>query len=155
MRAKAEITREAGYSLLEMIVVLTILALVGATLTLTLRQSDRYANPRDVARQIAREAQATALKAVSSGRKSVLNVDLAKHIVTIDGGSAKVSIPQSLFLAMTAAERLVETGRIGSIEFFPDGSSTGGEVTVAAVQSDRYLVRVFWLTGEITTRQLP
>ena len=44
------------------------------------------------------------------------------------------------------SEQLSEKG--GAIRFFPDGSSTGGRITLS-IDSMRYLVNVDWLTGRV------
>jgi general secretion pathway protein H len=41
-----------------------------------------------------------------------------------------------------------ECANVGEIRFFPDGSSTGGEITLAGGNAHRY-VQVDWLTGRV------
>lgn len=53
-------------------------------------------------------------------------------------------IKVSLFTAVT--EQVAES--VGEIRFFPDGSSTGGEVTLAGEKARNY-VQVDWLTGRV------
>ncbi|RWM12885.1 MAG: prepilin-type N-terminal cleavage/methylation domain-containing protein [Mesorhizobium sp.] len=153
MKSPKRLSGEAGYSLLEMIIVLTLMALVGAVLTMTLHR--REASPRDVARQVAGAARTAAARAIATGRSSVLHVDLAGRSIGIDQDPAIARIPASYSVFMTAAEHPVNAKGTGTIEFFPDGSSTGGEVTVGAPNSGQFVVRVFWLTGEISTRRAP
>jgi general secretion pathway protein H len=47
----------------------------------------------------------------------------------------------------TARSELVDAGS-GQIRFFPDGSSTGGRITVM-MQEQRAEVVVDWLTGQV------
>lgn len=151
MTSAKRISGEAGYSLLEMITVLTLMALVGAVLTMNLHRGEP--GPRDVVRQIAGAARSASARAIASGRSSVLHVDLAGRGIGIDHDPAILRIPANYSVLMTAAERPVNAKGTGTIEFFPDGTSTGGEVTVGAPNSGQFVVRVFWLTGEISTRR--
>lgn len=147
--------QDDGFTLVELTVAMLLLALVGATLTMTIGRTGRPSNPRDIARSIAVEARSAWRTAAASGREAVLTVDLTKRQVSVDDQPAKVSVPERLPLSMTAAEKLVADGKVGKIVFFPDGSSTGGDITVGSPASGRYKVRVFWLTGAITTQRLP
>ena len=46
------------------------------------------------------------------------------------------------------------TDRVGSIRFYPDGSSNGGRVTVGA-GGRAFAVDVDWLTGHVTINDAP
>jgi general secretion pathway protein H len=48
---------------------------------------------------------------------------------------------------LTAQSELTEDGK-GRIRFYPDGSSTGGRVTILR-DTKEWRVEVAWLTGEV------
>lgn len=145
---------ESGFTLLEMLVALLLMALVGASLTMILGQTPRQANPREIARLIAGEARLAWRLAATTGRDAVFSLDLLKRTVTVYGRPEKIVLPERLPISMTTADRLVDEGKVGKIIFFPDGSSTGGEIVVGSAQRGGYQVRIFWMTGTIETRRL-
>lgn len=145
---------DRGYTLIEIVVVLAMIALATSALNFAVRQVGHDTNPRDIARQIANEARSAALRAISTGQSSTLRIDLSKRVVTVDEGTPKISIPAHYAVVMKAGEQPVDTGKTGVIEFFPNGSSSGGEITIDGARAGGYAVRVFWLTGEISTRRL-
>ncbi len=49
---------------------------------------------------------------------------------------------------LTGTAELIDDGS-GRIRFYPDGTSTGGRVTVTDAGRD-YNVRIDWLTGRVT-----
>lgn len=58
------------------------------------------------------------------------------------------AVPDRLTIALFTAITDEATGAAGEIRFFPDGSSTGGEVTLTGGEQHRY-VQVDWLTGRV------
>jgi len=65
---------------------------------------------------------------------------------------ASAYVYQNLELKLYAAQSEVSSERRGSIRFYPDGSSTGGRITVAAGER-KYLVDVDWLTGRVSINE--
>ena len=47
------------------------------------------------------------------------------------------------------AQYMISDDKVGAIRFYPDGSSTGGRITVASGER-KYLVDVDWLTGRVS-----
>ena len=61
-------------------------------------------------------------------------------------GQRVYAVPERLKLTLFTAVTDEVPSNVGEIRFFPDGSSTGGEVTLAGGNAHRY-VQVDWLTG--------
>ncbi len=132
--------RQAGFSLLEMVVVLAIL---GLALRLVLMRGPMHSPRLDA--QVAARDLVGALR-VARGRAIAENrpvtMAFAGNLYRI-AGSAAQPVPHDVTL----------TGN-GAISFAPDGSSSGGVVVVQAAAS-RIAVLVDWLTGRVRTRQQP
>ncbi len=52
----------------------------------------------------------------------------------------------------TRRSRRSSTSKRGAIRFYPDGSSTGGRITVASGER-KFLVDVDWLTGRVSIKE--
>ncbi len=63
-------------------------------------------------------------------------------------GERVYTVPDRLKLTLFSAVTDELPSNLGEIRFFPDGSSTGGEVTLASSKAHRY-VQVDWLTGRV------
>jgi len=141
--------RERGFTLLEMMVVLVIAAIAYAVLLSAPLGKASAADLKAAARTLAsglRQAQTTAM---ATRKDAVLTIDVEsrEYVTTLDTTPRK--LPENLELKLYAAQSEVSSERRGSIRFYPDGSSTGGRITVAAGER-KYLVDVDWLTGRVS-----
>jgi general secretion pathway protein H len=59
-----------------------------------------------------------------------------------------VTLPKGLSISITSAKEDRPNDHTGRIRFFPDGSSTGGRITLQSGKR-QWHVNVSWLTGEI------
>jgi len=110
------------------------------------------ADLRAAARTLAsglRQAQTTAM---ATRRDATLTVDVeAREYVTTNDPQVR-KLPEGLEMKLYTAQSEVSSERRGSIRFYPDGSSTGGRITVAAGER-KYLVDVDWLTGRVSINE--
>ena len=142
--------RESGFTLLEIIVVLVIGALIYmVVLSGPLLGKASAADLKAAARIIAsglRQAQTTAM---ATRRDAVLTIDVESRefVTTLDPTPRKLQ--GNIDLKLYAAQSEVTSERRGSIRFYPDGSSTGGRITVASGER-KFLVDVDWLTGRVS-----
>ena len=144
--------RERGFTLLEMVVVLVIAAIAYAVLLSGPLGKASAADLRAAARTVAsglRQAQTTAM---ATRRDAVLTIDVESREFTVAGDSTVRQLPQALELKLYTAQSEVTSERVGAIRFYPDGSSTGGRITVASGPR-KYLVDVDWLTGRVSINE--
>ena len=141
--------RERGFTLLEMMVVLVIAAIAYAVLLSAPLGKASAADLKAAARTLAsglRQAQTTAM---ATRRDSLLTVDVDSRLFSFSGEDKPHKLPDGIDLKLYTAQAEVETERKGSIRFYPDGSSTGGRITVSSGER-KYLVDVDWLTGRVS-----
>jgi len=140
--------RPAGFTLLEIIVVLAIgVAIYALLLGLPMRgasTSDLKAAARSLASGL-RQAQTTAMV---TRHDATLTLDLDAREFAVSGDREPRKLPDGIDLKLYTAQSEVAGERKGAIRFYPDGSSTGGRITVAAGER-KYLVDVDWLTGRV------
>ncbi len=143
-------TGSRGFTLLELVVVLTLLGLLLVVLPPMIRgggDGDLKAAARDVAAGL-RRAQS---EAVARNREVTFVLDVNAHRFRIgDGGEAR-PLPGAIGLQLYTARSELTDAATGAIRFYPDGSSTGGEITLSSETRD-YHVAVDWLTGRISIR---
>src|SRR5258707_4744683 len=137
-----------GFTLIEMMVCLAILALVLTLLPPLLGRTRDSAALAEAARTLAAALRETRDEAITTGRAESFAIDLATGTFQAGPGKAQ-SLPSGIALSLltTADERLGD--RSGAILFFPDGSSSGGGVSLGH-DGARHDVLVDWLTGRIT-----
>jgi general secretion pathway protein H len=143
---------EAGYTLLEMLAVLALLALV-ATLSFPAGKSASRQNLESQALQISAKLKAARVLAISRNTEVTLDVDLARRRITISGGDQPLELSDDIALTMLTARNEVQRGQ-GAIRFFPDGTSTGGSLSLRRGHRAA-VVAVNWLTGKISREILP
>lgn len=144
--------RESGFTMLEMILVLVlgagILAMVIGFAPKGASSADLKASARALASAL-RQAQSTAM---ATRRDTTLTVDMEAREFNFTGGNRAHVLPTGIDLKLLTAQTEVESERKGAIRFYPDGSSTGGRITVAAGER-HYFVDVDWLTGRVAINE--
>lgn len=142
-------TDERGFTLIELIVVLAILALATALVPPLLSGGRDRAAFQSTVREVAAALRETRSLAMTRDRSEALLVDVSHGVLRWGGSRGAHTVPKGIRLALltTTGERV--DGGSGDIRFFPDGSSTGGHVTL--MQGERRLdVFVDWLSGRIS-----
>ena len=141
--------RPAGFTLLEILLVLAIGAAAYVAVLGVPGRGISSAELKSSARVLAsglRTAQATAM---ATRRDALLTLDLDSHDFEVPGAMPPRHLPDKLDLKLYTAQSEVASEKRGSIRFYPDGSSTGGRITVSSGER-KYLVDVDWLTGRVT-----
>jgi general secretion pathway protein H len=143
----------AGFTLVEMIVVLAVLALA---LTLILGNGKTVSpaiHARAAAESISAALRSARSEAVRENRGILFTIDLASSRYQWGHTSPQV-LPNDISLSlMTSRDQLVSDSA-GRIRFNPDGSSSGGRVSVSG--ADRiWWVGVDWLSGRVSIAEKP
>lgn len=137
-----------GFTLLELLVVLVIAVLLVAVVPPLISGMSGATELRGAARQLAAGLRFARNEAVTRQREAVLTLDLSKHRFAVSGDPREIALPESLSLHLYTAQSELLDQATGNIRFFPDGSSTGGAVTVSGPKL-AYRINVDWLTGAI------
>lgn len=139
--------RVRGFTMLELLVVLVIIAIVSAV-SIPVFTGTSNAEMKSAARQLAsglRLARSTALAQRRETFSCSTSPDVASRS-TATPASIRCRATSSLKL-FTAQKDLVDD-KVGAIRFYPDGGSNGGRITLAAGER-KYEVDVDWLTGRV------
>jgi general secretion pathway protein H len=141
-------SRRSGFTLLELIVVLTVIGVVLAVNVPSLFASGRGLDTRRAVTFLANDLRQAQRHAVTAATGAGVEFDLARRQVR--SGSATRALPAGLSISVTAARSQAAGDRAGGIWFYPDGSSTGGRVTLADGRKT-YWIDIDWITGRVAT----
>lgn len=136
---------DAGFSLLEVLVTLFILALVAGIATVQFRNADRVAlgGETRALTAILRHAQQTAS---ARGQQQVVAIDVDAGRIT--HGELMRDLPDGIEISLTALREEQTSGAVAGIRFHPDGISSGGRITLRQGAAET-AVFVHWLGGAI------
>ena len=149
MRARGTVT--AGFTLLETLVALALVVLLLAVAVPALIVPPGV-SLRTTADLVATGLRQARLAAIRQQRPVALLVDVNARALQVEGGSRIRQLPRDVQLEIETAAGEIYGGQVGGIRFFPDGSSTGGRVTLTLGGLET-LVDVEWLTGRIRVRE--
>ena len=151
------VNRQRGFSLLEVVVVLTLLALITTLVGTGFIRGAENVEVRTAAQQLVNALRYTRAQAMLKQQSQRLTLDLDNKTYRIPVRQKTVALPKSLDVTLLTAESELTAARAGAIRFFPDGSSTGGQITLSTPSSTaapgkqrQWQIAVTWLTGEAT-----
>jgi general secretion pathway protein H len=110
------------------------------------------ADLKAAARSLAAGLRTAQSSAMATRRDALLTIDMEAREYIATGEQQVHSLPKSLDLKLYTAQTEVTSQSRGSIRFYPDGSSTGGRITVSSGER-KYLVDVDWLTGRVAINE--
>ena len=148
------IIRQRGFTLIEMVVVIV---LIGLAYTLLPKLAfggvsgpELKTNVRAVATglRMARDA------AINTKREAMLVINLENREFTLPNDTRLHKLNEKLDVKLYTSEADLISDKVGTIRFYPDGSSNGGRVTVAAGERG-FEIDVDWLTGHVTIKDKP
>lgn len=140
--------RQSGFTLMEVLVALVIGVLLVAVTPPLLSGMSGATELRGAVRQLAAGLRSARNEAVTRQQEAVLLLDLDQRRFTVSGDRRAVALPSGVNLHLYTAQSELIDDKKGSVRFFPDGSSTGGAITVSGPKL-AYRVNVDWLTGAI------
>jgi general secretion pathway protein H len=137
--------RRAGFTLLEMVAVMAIIALT-ASLTMTAINGTGRVQLKAVAMRTATLLRHERLSAILTGQVRNVSLDGQSRRFVGDSGET-VAIPRDVVLDLLGADE-VWSGRRAVVRFYPDGASTGAALTLSREKAG-YDIRVNWYTGSV------
>lgn len=137
-----------GFTLLELIVVLALIALVLALVPGLMLRPQPGLDIEVAARALADGLRQTRSEAMVRNREEVFAVDVEQGLFRAGRDRALRQLDRDIELRLYTAEAELLDHDSGRIRFFPDGSSTGGAIDLRLADQERR-VSVDWLTGQV------
>jgi len=144
--------KHRGFSLLELLVVLVLIALMMALVGTSISRSVSNAELRSASRGLLAALRYTQTHAIVSHQEQILTIDM-ENLSYQPPDRELVKFPEGIEVSMVTAQSELLSDRVGGIRFFPDGGSTGGQIIVH-VQNRQYEINIAWLTGEVHMAKL-
>ena len=139
--------RQRGFTLVEIVVVVGLIALITAAVAGVITGGLGSAKVRAASKDLMAALRYTRSQAVVQREAQVLTLDVERRAYRAPGRDW-VELPKDMQLSMlTAAQEQVGEG-VARIRFFPDGSSTGGNIELSRGDA-LWRIDVAWLTGEV------
>jgi general secretion pathway protein H len=137
-----------GFTLLELLVVLFIMILGFSIIGINLSSGNGSAAIKVAARDMVSALRYTRGQALISHQQATITINLSENSYTVSDRTKEYAIPKAIALTVVTAQSELSGDGLANIRFFPDGSSTGGRITLeqAKVASE---ININWLTGQI------
>jgi general secretion pathway protein H len=139
--------RTRGFTLFEMLAVILLIGIAAAAVSIPVTQGLASARVNAASGELAAALRWTRAQSIVHGQSLALEVDTAAETYRPPGKS-DVRLPKDMRVSITSAREDQASATTGRIRFFPDGSSTGGRITLRRGQREWH-VNVAWLTGAI------
>jgi len=137
--------RRAGFTLIEVVAVMLIIAMV-ASLAVTTMHGTGRGRLKALALETAALLRRERLGAVMTGRERQVSIDGEQRVLVGDGGDV-VAVPRDVVLDVLGIDALW-SGRQAVVRFHPDGASTGAVLKLSREKAE-YEIRVNWYTGGV------
>ena len=150
--SSAPASRDAGFTLLELLIGLSIIAIALALAVPSLSRSRASLAVRSSAYELASELRSARALARATNIEQRVTLDQAGNRYWNSSNTAPHSLPVAPEITVPDSERLDRT--TSRIRFFPDGSASGGLIRLRGPNS-MATVRVDWLTSDVRVRLEP
>jgi general secretion pathway protein H len=139
---------QSGFTLLEVVCVLAILALVAAILLPALPHGTSRPRLQSYALAVAALLKADRNAAVRRGEAVATRIDAAARVVRSGATGRAVKVPDDVVVDALISARCGQDAGAPNIRFFSSGMSCGGVIALTNPGMS-YQIRINWLTGAI------
>lgn len=138
-----------GFTLIELLVVLLILASATAIVVPMFDPASPGAQVKSDVSALSAFLREARSDAIASNRDVLVTISTDTKTYMSRNPMRKGTLKSDAKLSMITAKIEQVDRTTGGFRFFPDGSSTGGEIHIDA-DSERYVIKIEWLTGRVS-----
>ena len=137
----------AGFSIIEMVVVVVLVATVVAIGAAAMSRQLPGQRLRESARELAAQLRYTRAQAIASGDSQLFTLD-ARTREWRAGDKRDGKLARDIQIVATGARNEAQREGVAAVRFFPEGAATGGRFLLSHGEA-AWQVDVEWLTGEV------
>lgn len=138
----------AGFTLLELIVVLGIVALGYAAVGVNFSSGNDAMALKAAARDLTSGLRYVRSQAMLAHETATLDFNLSNNSYLLTGQDKIYMLPENIDVTVSTAKDELHDGT-AHLRFFPDGSSIGGRITLE-IKAHVQEININWLTGHVT-----
>ncbi len=142
---------QRGFTIMELMIVLVMVIIISALAVPNFSAGIPGARLKAAARDVASALRYVRSEAIARAQPTEFSLDVEGHTYQVSGRDRVYAVSDDIRLRLYTAEAELQGGAKGAIRFFPDGSSTGGRITLEA-DAQRQMVDIVWLTGQVVIR---
>ena len=139
---------QQGFTLVEMIVVLVIIVLGTAIVSFNFSSGNDRTEIKAAARDVVSTLRYARGESLIIHRETTVDFDLSGNSYAVSSQDRVYTIPETIALTIVTAESEMTGQDQASIRFYPDGSATGGRITLER-STAKWQIDINWLTGHI------
>jgi general secretion pathway protein H len=153
MMTRQRMRSAAGFSLLELMLVVVLIALMFTMVPRMMGSGVSGAELKSSVRALNSAMKLARDAAINTRREAyvTINVETREFTTTFESRTHKLNEQLTLKLFTSQADQLDQA--TASFRFYPDGSSNGGRVTIAANERE-FAIDIDWLTGRSSIVEL-
>lgn len=137
-----------GFTLVELLVVLLIIAVVLVAVPIAYDRVKPGLEVRSDAREIARILRQSRGRAISDNEEATVLIDLGERYLRDEPRGERIDLSKGTTLTLETAASEQIGPDAARIRFFPSGASTGGRLTLERLGTV-YRIEVDWLFGRV------
>jgi general secretion pathway protein H len=139
---------ERGFTLLEMVCVIALVAMVAAVLLPFVPRHTSRAGLQAYAIEAASLLKADRNAAIRRSTEVSTRVDASSRAIRSGATAQLIRIPEDVRFETLLPQSCRQRAALSTISFFADGMSCGGAIALTRLDSS-YEIRVNWLTGRV------
>ncbi|MEP6997213.1 MAG: GspH/FimT family pseudopilin [Betaproteobacteria bacterium] len=140
--------RVPGFTLLEMLIVLTLIGLLVAVTIPIFGNGVSTTELKSDTRAVAAGLRQARGQAIAQRGEAALELDVGARTFRVPPDPHVHKLAEQLELKIFTAQSDLVNDKVGAIRFFADGGSNGGRITLASGER-KFNVDVDWLTGRV------
>lgn len=140
-----------GFSLIELAVVLFIVVIGFAAVGINIATGNQTSQMKASVRDMLSALRYARGQALISRKETVVAIDLAENQYTVSNRNKVFHLDKDMEVTMVIAQDELDENEVGKIRFYPDGSSSGGRITLEWGELAEE-ININWLSGQVSLK---